>query len=458
MDSAESEFYVLADGVLAYAAAGGIGNIATSTPIQDASGTRLLSFVVENNGIWSTMATRLTGSFITTTTFERPTDFAETTAMQPWISSDCNYYLVANENQMQTAYLDFGPNKLPLNNLIPLSSLEPRATLVDNSTFVSNLFSQESICRDDGKPRTFNFTTLVHENPKGQNYSALVGGAFTSLDCPSVMNASYAYVYACTLDAAWSEYQVNSTATAQVAVSYPLRKPDQANITVEFTPDFVMRMISLYMQAINNTNIDVYLEPLLTIAMANSLPYINSLQKQGSLFFINSSNPSPSDYFTQQQIDAARSWINTNGLLSRFRSIEIFGLNNWTDPSTLVQMDLQTYRSEYGYDSASIPVRFALVVFGLYVIVTASYVIYTLVNGETGTSWDSVADLVMLALNSRKPPVEIGSTSIGVDSILTFREPVNVRVNEMNTAELVFDRDASVDEANLTRVRRNIAY
>lgn len=406
------------------------------------------------------MPTRLTGSFITSIKFDRPTDFAETIATQPWVASDCYYYDVESQQDMEGAFVDFGPNKSPLNRLIPLSSLEPSTKSVDNATMVSSNFPQDLVCPDDDKSRTFNFTSLVRQNPgNGQNYSTLVAGAFTNLDCPSIMNSSFAYIYGCTLNAAWSQYQVNSTASAQIADSYTLSKRTQPNVTVEFTPDFVMRMISLYMQQINDTNIDTYLEPLLTIAMANSLPFTKTLQQQGSLLFNGSSiNPPPSQYFTEQQIQAARAWINANKIFPRFRSVEIFGLNNWTDPSTLVQMDLRTYRSEYGYDSTSVPVRFSLAVFCLYVLVTASYISYTLWTGETGTSWNSVADLVMLALNSRKPPAAIGSTSIGVDSILTFREPVNVRINELNTAELVFDKDASLDEANLTRVHRNLAY
>lgn len=405
------------------------------------------------------MSTRLTGSFITTTRFDRSTDFAQTIAMQPYMLSDCNYYNIENEQEMEINFIDFGPNKPALNQFVPLSILDPRKAPVNNATIISSSFPQELVCPDDGKSYTFNFTTLVHESPgNGQNYSALVAGALTDLGCPSYTNSSFASVYGCTLNAAWSEFQVNSTADAQVADSFPLKHRQQSNITVELTPAFVSRMISLYIQQINNTNIDVYLEPLLTIAMANSLPFVKTLRQQGSLFFNSSTNPAPSQYFTQQQIEAARAWINNNKLLSRFHSIEIFGLNNWTDPSTLVRMDLQIYRSEYGYDSKSVPVRFALVVFGLYVMVTASYIIYTLVTGETGTSWNSVADLVMLALNSRKPPAEMGSTSIGVDSIVTFREPVNVRINDVNTAELVFDKEVSADEGSLTRVRRNIAY
>lgn len=360
---------------------------------------------------------------------------------------------------MDNGFVDFGPDKSPLNQLITLSSLDPRTDPVNNATLVTSSWPQELTCVDDGDSKTFNYTMLTHSNPGGQNYSSLLAGALIGLECPSVMNSSWAQVFGCTLDAAWSQYQVNSTANAQVADSYSLSKRTQPNITVEFAPDFVMRMISLYMSGINNTNINVYVTPLLTVAMANSLPFAKTLQQQGSLLFHDSTNPATSDYFTQQQINAARSWINKNKLLSRFSSVEIFGLNNWTDPGTLDQLDLKTFRAEYGYDSTSIPVRLALVVFALYVLVTASHVTYTLVTGESGTSWDSVADLVMLALNSRKPPEVVGSTSVGLDSITTFRELVNIRINETtNAAELVFDKDASSDDGTLTRARTNVAY
>lgn len=77
---------------------------------------------------------------------------------------------------------------------------------------------------------------------------------------------------------------------------------------------------------------------------------------------------------------------------------------------------------------------------------------------KTGTSWDSVADSVMLALNSRKPPVEVGPISAGADTLTTFREPVNVQINDKNMAELVFEKNGSVDIVNYTKVQRNKAH
>lgn len=103
------------------------------------------------------------------------------------------------------------------------------------------------------------------------------------------------------------------------------------------------------------------------------------------------------------------------------------------------------------------PVKLALVVFGFYVVVTAVLAVYTFATAETGTSWDSVADLLMLAPNSRRPPAGIGLTSVGADSIATFREAVNIRVKESNTAELVLEKDQSEDREKLVRIQRNAA-
>lgn len=458
--SGESQFHVLADGILAYAKVGGFWEgVASSTPIQDASGTRLLSFGDTSGwGFYSTIPTRLSGSFITTRRFERQTDFAETSAMQPYLEIECNLYTVQSQGGVNNTFVDFGPGNSELNAVVPWSIVQPGVVSADDATFMAANYPQDTICESDGQNRPWNYSALIHKVPDNETrYSSLLVTTSGS-PCQTDTNATLG-VKACTIEAVWSEYLVNTSARTQVAESYRIDTPSQPNITIHLPPNFVMRLADLYMQQINDYILEGMLQPLLAVALAASLPFTATLERQGSLLFNSSSNnPVPSSYFTQQQIDAARSWIDKNNLLSTYSSIEIFGLNNWTDPSTLVQMEFKVFRSEYGYNSESVPVRLALVVFGVYVLVTAMHVVYTFATAETGTSWDSVADLLMLALNSRRPPPEVGPTSVGADSIATFREPVNVRINERNTAELVFEKDESDDKERLTRVQRNRAY
>lgn len=381
----ESQFHVLADGILAYAKVGGfLKGTASSTPIQDASGTRLLSFGdLGDWGFYSTIPTRLSGSFITTRQFERQTDFAETSALQPYLELDCTSLATGNQGDANNTFVDFGSGKSELNSLIPRSVVQSVST--DNATFMSATYPQDAKC-DDGQIRPYNYSALIHKVPDNeQKYSSLV---VLTNDNPCQTNTNYTWASkACTIHAAWSEYLVNTSARTQVAESYLLSISSIPNITVQLPPNFVMRLADLYMQQINDTILKGMLQPLLAVALAGTLPWTAILEQQGFLLFNRSAkNPVSTSYFTQQQVDAARSWTDKNNLLSTYSTIEIYGLNAWTDPSTPVQMEIKIYRSEYGYNSESVPVKLALVMLGFYVLVTAVRVIYTFVTAATGTS------------------------------------------------------------------------
>ncbi|KIW90582.1 uncharacterized protein Z519_08365 [Cladophialophora bantiana CBS 173.52] len=58
-----------------------------------------------------------------------------------------------------------------------------------------------------------------------------------------------------------------------------------------------------------------------------------------------------------------------------------------------------------------------------------------------GTTWDSIGELLVLGLMSRKLEYLDPHASVGLDTLHTFREPVSVKVNYEGYVELVFDND-----------------
>lgn len=53
----------------------------------------------------------------------------------------------------------------------------------------------------------------------------------------------------------------------------------------------------------------------------------------------------------------------------------------------------------------------------------------------------------MLALNSRRP-AQMQGTSAGVETLETYRRPVNVRIGPERTVELIFDDDPEVEKGS----------
>jgi hypothetical protein len=111
----------------------------------------------------------------------------------------------------------------------------------------------------------------------------------------------------------------------------------------------------------------------------------------------------------------------------------------------------------YGYASRSTSVYLSMTVMIVYCVIAISYIFYMIVTGSTSTAWNSGAELVALALQSRKPDY-LGHTGVGIDSIKTYGEGVGIRVNTENELELVFARDRDFDEAGLQKLERRVAY
>lgn len=160
---------------------------------------------------------------------------------------------------------------------------------------------------------------------------------------------------------------------------------------------------------------------------------------------------------TDQQQESFARYVNEKTLGKRCNQFSLSTTTNWTDPSKLTQIPVQQYRYGYGYDSSSVPVQLSLAVLLLYCIIALLYIIFTLFTGRTASSWDTFSELLMLGVHSRAP-AHLDNTSVGIDTLATFREPVSIRINEENKAELVFEKDAETMKRRLRNVVQNEAY
>jgi len=120
--------------------------------------------------------------------------------------------------------------------------------------------------------------------------------------------------------------------------------------------------------------------------------------------------------------------------------------------------EMRLTRNGVGYNGAGITVQLALAVLTLYCVVASCYLIFMLVTGEAGSSWDSIGELFMLALNSPPPPETLGRTSAGVETLHTFQQPVSIRVNGAQACELVFENNETAKTTSYSKIVPNFRY
>jgi hypothetical protein len=121
------------------------------------------------------------------------------------------------------------------------------------------------------------------------------------------------------------------------------------------------------------------------------------------------------------------------------------------------QFSISKVAHGYGYCTSSTSVRLSLIVITTYCIVTVAYITYMLASGHTSTAWHSATELIVLALQS-KPTEHLRHTSVGINSMQTYREAIGIRVNNDKRLELVLSNEPNVRARKLRKVVPNVAY
>ena len=105
--------------------------------------------------------------------------------------------------------------------------------------------------------------------------------------------------------------------------------------------------------------------------------------------------------------------------------------------------------------------KLALAVMLIYCVLAFAHVLYLGISGVSSTAWDSTAEVVALAMNSR-PTKHLQNTCAGIIGIKTFR--TNVRILATNGEkgkeehlELVFG-DLEHSGAPRTRMEADVEY
>jgi len=107
-----------------------------------------------------------------------------------------------------------------------------------------------------------------------------------------------------------------------------------------------------------------------------------------------------------------------------FRGEDIFtvdpvGSEHWA------KLEVNTQVVGLVYATRGLPIKLAIVILAMYIVVASVHFIYTCVSGFSSTSWHSISEVTALAVNS--PPTEdLQGTCAGIEKIGIFRIPVRI--------------------------------
>lgn len=152
--------------------------------------------------------------------------------------------------------------------------------------------------------------------------------------------------------------------------------------------------------------------------------------------------------FNIQDQKLKRDWIeNKNHNLLNLSSSQVVG--NY-------ELIIYTTVDGLAYTTNGVPTKIALVIVSIYALYISMFMVGTVVNGRSSSSWDSVAKLVVLAMQSR-PSGRLEGTSAGIEGMGIFREPISVGVRD-EKIQIVFRSEEDVDGDVLESVREDKAY
>lgn len=275
--------------------------------------------------------------------------------------------------------------------------------------------------------------------------SSLLEKTFSTDDEPSSTSAHY-NAFACTISASWAntileidssdggrmKVEGNITAWPKTAVRI---SSGWANLLLSKLPFanepnttlFDTMVIPALQQRYANETTELLLSGLIVAAMSQTIT--------GAWNFVGN----PKIYTILQKVFNGEA--NPTNLIFQNGTAQ----NPWarvlTDAYRGLRLDFDVTSVGLAYSPRGIPTIIALVVlftYSFYVFLSIVYIIS--VCPESSSAWDSISELTTLAILST-PTDRLRNTSAGIETLSTFREPVNVRATKDNKLEIVFEKD-----------------
>lgn len=385
-------------------------------------------------------------------------------AVQPFVHTECWSSYEQTPQDINNSYIDFGPGKTYLNNFLNLSMMLPSYVKHpddDTSVMYHEEYPMYDYPAQQHDPTRYSFSAVWSKPPPGRNNdSLLMAYAFVQASAESHWSFTLTSIIACTIDAYWATATTNVSLDVIGSSDLPqemdtsasalarLRNKTLITLSPEWAKATIMSISTLESTSIEFLSVAQSIFSFVSGCQekiyATALSYIPPWRSDSNMI-----NPYPRGLhleddiwrndtsMSDEQFDTLRRYISTKNLPADHQ-VYVYAEDPWTDPATLAQLQYTISSSGYGYDASSTTVKLSLAVLLFYLTATAVYLVYSVSTGYAATSWDSIAELTALALNSQRPEA-LENTSVDIDTLETFRRPVSIWVNEHGSLEIVFD-------------------
>lgn len=324
-----------------------------------------------------------------------------------------------------------------------------------------------------GVHQTFNFSSAP-----SLNLTSCQGCPISVLWAPAPQSASYSFLLgqiewddeyintvACGLSAFWMNATVHLSSKTGVISAEGispalLKKVPQEPIQMSL--EWATALFQLYLSRLPRSPI-YFLQDSISLLLSFGLSSLGPVASGPGLASITA----PYSEWAEENITSIYSFLNNDQIQALNRSINsgdlseedfIMANSNWTEVNNLFRQHVYLTQHGYGFNLAGTTVKLALAVLILYQVIVVMFFTWTFKVGLASLSWDSVGDLLMLALNSKTPNF-LGHTSAGIESLQTYGQDVRVMASTSgNEVELLFDNDPQIDWDLYERVEVNVAY
>lgn len=377
--------------------------------------------------------------------------FAKSTTFQPYVQVNCERQWLNDTQDPNSTYITFG-------------DISPEATNLTFAVLIDIINS--------GTPEnsTTPWTTFAWDDaPPPSNHSVLSVEGILLENGETFHENAVARAEACVIDAIWATTFINGTANAEFnwAVNFELgsnSSQKSKSQLIKISPDWASKVVHIWGEYQPNVT-GIPQAELFSLALAGIAPMPEIAfgpygWKEAHVDPMFNGEEADAMSLSPAQYDAASAYFSQNReILSKHTDVFFYAAANWTDPSKLYHYEYETFRQGYGYDSSSVPVLLSLIVVATYALIAVVYLLYTFAMGRVGKSWDTLAELLLLGLHSQPPGVAAAAnTTVGIETIALFQEPIGVRLNENGRAEMLFYRDALNKQRALSKVKVNEAY
>lgn len=358
-------------------------------------------------------------------------EYVETQALQPLVQAYC-YFPDGNFNgtlNSDTSFVSFGPDNADLNELITFDQVFANTTASNTSVYIREM----------------------PEAAKAKHSGLLVYGV------KGLVSDATADVRSCIIDAAWIPSTLNSSGNEEVnfVLTRNYSQPLPASELLSISSDWTTNLTNAVAEVYQSTDIfNMWPDKVLAVGLSYATPHQSIFE--WSLIEANATI-GVLHGISKQQRAALKNHIDSMDLWSKYAGIFVATSTQWTDAKDLTHQEVTGLRQGYGYDVSQTTVILAITVVGLYCLIVTAYLVYSIGSGCTGSSWDSISELLMLGLCSNRPG-HLGSISAGVGTITTFREPVSIKAGQNTSLELMFDNDPRVQKSRYSDVEANKRY